>query len=96
MGGVLQDSLNEMGSKQARGSNPLQAIMGNLGGLQQSIQAEWSNQEQEQEQDFKNFGKEVCNCVISLEDQRKKLVVSGICRGGNHLDSDLALDDARP
>lgn len=73
MGGVLQDSLNEMGSKQASGSNPLQAIMGNLGGLQQSIQAEWSNQEQ----DFKNFGKEVCNRVISLEDQRKQLV-SGI------------------
>ncbi|MBA2816266.1 YggN family protein [Candidatus Pantoea persica] len=73
MGGVLQDSLNEMGSKKASGSNPLQAIMGNLGGLQQSIQAEWSNQEQ----DFKNFGKEVCNRVISLEDQRKQLV-SGI------------------
>lgn len=72
MGGVLQDSLNEMGSKQASGSNPLQAIMGNLGGLQQSIQAEWSNQEQ----DFKNFGQEVCNRVISLEDQRKKLVSS--------------------
>lgn len=72
MGGVLQDSLNEMGTKQASGSNPLQAIMGNLGGLQQSIQAEWSNQEQ----DFKNFGHEVCNRVISLEDQRKKLVSS--------------------
>lgn len=72
MGGVLQDSLNEMGSKQASGSNPLQAIMGNLGGLQQSIQAEWSNQEQ----DFKNFGKEVCNRVISLEDQRKALAGS--------------------
>ena len=72
MGGVLQDSLNEMGSKQASGSNPLQAIMGNLGGLQQSIQAEWSNQEQ----DFKNFDQEVCNRVISLEDQRKKLVGS--------------------
>jgi len=72
MGGVLQDSLNEMGTKQASGSNPLQAIMGNLGGLQQSIQAEWSNQEQ----DFKNFGHEVYNRVISLEDQRKKLVSS--------------------
>ncbi|WP_313382920.1 DUF2884 domain-containing protein [Pantoea sp.] len=72
MGGVLQDSLNEMGSKQASGSNPLQAIMGNLGGLQQSIQAEWSNQEQ----DFKNFGQEVCNRVISLEERRKKLVGS--------------------
>ncbi len=71
LGGIMQDSLNEMGSKQAsNGSNPLQAIMGNLGGLQQSIQAEWSNQEQ----DFKNFGHEVCNRVISLEDQRKSLV----------------------
>lgn len=73
LGGVMQDSLNEMGSKQAiNGSNPLQAIMGNLGGLQQSIQAEWSNQEQ----DFKNFGHEVCNRVITLEDQRKGLVNS--------------------
>lgn len=39
MGGVLQDSLNEMGVKQAAnsGGNPLQAIMGNLGGLQKAI-----------------------------------------------------------
>ncbi|KYP02114.1 hypothetical protein BCY80_06470 [Yersinia pestis] len=39
MGGVLQDSLNEMGVKQATssGNNPLQAILGNLGGLQQAI-----------------------------------------------------------
>ncbi|VTR22415.1 Protein of uncharacterised function (DUF2884) [Serratia fonticola] len=38
MGGVLQDSLNEMGVKQVANSNgnPLQAIMGNLGGLQQA------------------------------------------------------------
>ena len=68
---LVQYSLNEMGSQQASGgSNPLQAIMGNLGGLQQSIQAEWSKQEQ----DFQNFGHEVCNRVISLEDQRKGLV----------------------
>ncbi|KAB8305362.1 DUF2884 family protein [Erwinia endophytica] len=71
MGGVVQDSLNEMGSsKQAGGSNPLQAIMGNLGGLQQSLQAEWRNQEQ----DFQNFGHEVCNRVSNLEAQRKELV----------------------
>lgn len=71
MGGVVQDSLNEMGSKQAgNGDNPLQAIMGNLGGLQQAIQAEWSNQEQ----DFQNFGHEVCNRVTSLEGQRKALI----------------------
>lgn len=73
MGGVVQDSLNEMGRKQASGNdNPLQAIMGNLGGLQQAIQAEWSNQEQ----DFQNFGHEVCNRVTRLEDQRKVLVAA--------------------
>ena len=71
LGGVLQDSLNEMGTKQTgNSSNPLQAIMGNLGGLQQAIQTEWNNQEQ----DFQNFGHEVCNRVISLEDQRKALI----------------------
>ncbi len=71
MGGVVQDSLNEMGSKQAgQGDNPLQAIMGNLGGLQQSLQAEWKGQEK----DFQNFGKEVCGRVTSLEDQRKAMI----------------------
>lgn len=70
LGGIMQDSLNEMGSSQAaNGSNPLQAIMGNLGGLQQSVQAEWNKQEQ----DFQNFGHEVCNRVIDLENQRKQL-----------------------
>ncbi|CNI19088.1 YggN family protein [Yersinia mollaretii] len=73
MGGVLQDSLNEMGVKQATsgtGNNPLQAIMGNLGGLQQAIQNEWNNQEQ----DFQQFGHEVCGRVTSLEQQRKDLL----------------------
>ncbi|EXU74168.1 DUF2884 domain-containing protein [Erwinia mallotivora] len=71
MGGVVQDSLNEMSNKQTgNGGNPLQALMGNLGGLQQSIQAEWSNQEQ----DFQNFGHEVCNRVTRLEQQRQALL----------------------
>ncbi|WON77852.1 DUF2884 domain-containing protein [Serratia sp. UGAL515B_01] len=72
MGGVLQDSLNEMGLKQAANSNgnPLQAIMGNLGGLQQAIQSEWKSQEK----DFKNFGRDVCNRVTALETQRKALL----------------------
>ena len=71
LGGIMQDSLNEMGSsKAASGSNPLQAIMGNLGGLQQAVQAEWNNQEQ----DFQNFGHEVCNRVTDLEGQRKALM----------------------
>ena len=56
MGGVLQDSLNEMGVKQAAnsGGNPLQAIAA-TGGLQKAIQNEWNNQEQ----DFQNFGHDV-------------------------------------
>lgn len=70
MGGVLQDSLNEMGQQGGKSDNPLQAIMGNLGGLQQSIQAEWSSQEK----DFQNFGHEVCNRVTTLEAQRKALI----------------------
>ncbi|KOC89694.1 DUF2884 domain-containing protein [Winslowiella iniecta] len=73
MGGVVQDSLNEMGKKPSGGSdNPLQAIMGNLGGLQQAIQAEWRNQEQ----DFQNFGHEVCNRVTTLETQRKGVLAA--------------------
>lgn len=72
MGGVLQDSLNEMGVKQAANSNgnPLQAIIGNLGGLQKVIQNEWNNQEQ----DFQNFGNKVCSRVTALETQRKDLM----------------------
>src|SRR5471030_52803 len=71
MGGVMQDSLNEMGVKQAAsGGNPLQAVMGNLGGLQQAVQNEWSKQEQE----FKTFGDDVCKRATALETQHKKLL----------------------
>jgi len=71
MGGVMQDSLNEMGVKQAAsGGNPLQAVMGNLGGLQQAVQNEWSKQEQE----FKTFGDDVCNRVKALDKQHKTLL----------------------
>lgn len=73
LGGVLQDSLNEMGVKQlSGGGNPLQAMMGNLGNLQKSIQTEWNNQELT----FQRFGKEACQRVISLENQRKQLLQS--------------------
>ncbi|SFN07506.1 Protein of unknown function [Izhakiella capsodis] len=73
MGGVLQDSLNEIGTRQTSHSdNPLQAMLGNLGGLQQAIQTEWGNQEQ----DFQNFGHEVCHRVTSLEKQRKELLTA--------------------
>ncbi|MBO8134111.1 DUF2884 domain-containing protein [Dickeya fangzhongdai] len=75
LGGVLQDSLNEMGVKQmgsGGGGNPLQAMMGNLGGLQKAIQTEWNNQEM----DFQRFGRDVCNRVTALENQRQTLLQS--------------------
>jgi hypothetical protein len=52
------------------GGNPLQGVLGSLGGLQTSIQNEWKNQEA----DFQAFGKDVCQRVVSLEDSRKALV----------------------
>lgn len=72
MGGILQDSINEMGAKAVikGGGNPLQGILGNLGGLQTAIQDEWKNQEA----DFQKFGKDVCSRVVSLEESRKALV----------------------
>jgi hypothetical protein len=74
MGGILQDSINEMGAKAVLkgGGNPLQGVLGSLGGLQTSIQNEWKNQEA----DFKAFGKDVCKRVVSLEESRKGLVGS--------------------
>lgn len=74
MGGILQDSINEMGAKAVLkgGENPLQGVLGSLGGLQTAIQNEWKNQEQ----DFQQFARDVCQRVISLEDQRNKLVTS--------------------
>lgn len=71
MGGVMQDSMNEMGSRQlSSGGNPLQAMMSNLGGLQQAVKAEWQRQQGE----FEGFGHNVCNRVTSLEEQRRELL----------------------
>ncbi len=72
MGGILQDSINEMGAKAVLkgGGNPLQGVLGSLGGLQTAIQNEWKTQEQ----DFQQFGRDVCQRVITLEGQRNKLV----------------------
>jgi len=72
MGGILQDSINEMGAKAvlSGGGNPLQNVLGNLGGLQTALQNEWKSQQA----DFEQFGHDVCAKVVSLEDQRKALV----------------------
>lgn len=71
MGGILQDSINEMGAKAVlkSGGNPLQNVLGSLGGLQTAIQNEWKNQEA----DFQQFGKDVCKRVVTLEESRKAL-----------------------
>jgi len=72
MGGILQDSINEMGAKAVLkgGGNPLQGVLGSLGGLQTAVQNEWNNQQK----DFEQFGRDVCSRVVSLEGQRKGLV----------------------
>ncbi|ELY2907688.1 DUF2884 domain-containing protein [Cronobacter dublinensis] len=74
MGGILQDSINEMGAKAVLkgGGNPLEGVLGSLGGLQTAIQNEWKNQEA----DFQQFGQEVCTRTIQLEEQRQALVGS--------------------
>ncbi|EKY1960978.1 DUF2884 domain-containing protein [Cronobacter sakazakii] len=74
MGGILQDSINEMGAKAVLkgGGNPLEGVLGSLGGLQTAIQNEWKNQEA----DFQQFGREVCIRTIQLEEQRQALVGS--------------------
>lgn len=74
LGGVLQDSINELGVKQVSGTaksdNRLQAILGSLGGLQQDIQNEWKKQEK----DFDKFGQEACGRISTLEQQRVELL----------------------
>lgn len=74
MGAILQDSINEMGAKAVLGGggNPLQNVLGSLGGLQTAIQSEWKSQQA----DFQAFGRDVCNKVVGLEGQRKALVSS--------------------
>ncbi|MCD1127242.1 DUF2884 family protein [Jinshanibacter sp. LJY008] len=74
LGGVLQDSINELGiqqvAKAGKSGNPLQAVLGSLGGLQQQIKDEWKKQEK----DFNQFGKEACGKVTVLEQQRADLL----------------------
>lgn len=73
LGGLVQDSLNEVGTKKSEpGDNPLRAIMNNFGVLQQAVKQEWGRQEQ----DFKLFGQQVCQRVSSLESQHRDLMTA--------------------
>lgn len=74
MGGLLQDSINEMGVKQAtvamKSNNPLQAIVGSLGGLEKAVRKEWKHQNAE----FQQFGNEACDRLMKLDSQRQELL----------------------
>ncbi|HBO24388.1 MAG TPA: hypothetical protein DD649_16105 [Providencia sp.] len=76
LGGILQDSINEMGRKQLLSggdvNQALQGVLGNLGGLQQELDTEWKKQEKS----FQQFGQQVCSKVTSLEQQRISLLNS--------------------
>lgn len=52
------------------GRHIVEQSMGGVGGLQQALQTEWNNQEQ----DFQQFGRDVCQRVTALEQQRRDLV----------------------
>ena len=70
MGGILQDSINEMGAKAVlkSGGNPLQNVL-KAWAVCNSIQTEGKAGK-----DFQQFGKDVCSRVVTLEDSRKALV----------------------
>lgn len=73
MGGILQDSINEMGAKAVlkSGGNPLQNVLGRPGG---AAILNPNRSGKRQEKDFQQFGKDVCSRVVTLEDSRKALV----------------------
>lgn len=70
LGGILQDSINEFGSKQVRLDNLLAGLIGNLGGLQQTLKTEWNKQEV----DLVPFAKQACSQIIALEQQLANLL----------------------
>lgn len=76
LGGMLQDSINEMGRKQllsgGDAKQSLQGLLGNMGGLQQELESEWKKQEAS----FKIFGQQVCSKAGYIEQQRISLMNS--------------------
>lgn len=74
LGGILQDSINEMGRKQLlTGSDTnqsLQNLLGGLSGLQQDLELEWKKQEN----NFRQFGQQVCHKIAHMEQLRIDLL----------------------
>ncbi|MBI6548431.1 DUF2884 family protein [Xenorhabdus lircayensis] len=76
LGGILQDSINEMSRKKSDqngdGKQMLMSLLGGLGGMQNGFDAEWKKQEQE----LKRLKEEVCSKASNLEQQRISLMNS--------------------
>ncbi|CDL83759.1 DUF2884 family protein [Xenorhabdus szentirmaii] len=76
LGGILQDSINEMSRKNSDqnsdGKQMLMSLLGGLGGMQKNFDAEWKKQEQE----LKLLKDEVCSKASTLEQQRITLMKS--------------------
>ncbi len=73
MGGILQDSINEMGAKAVLKGGAIRA--GDPRQPRRPANGD-SGRVENQEADFQKFGKDVCSRVVSLEDSRKALVSS--------------------
>ena len=68
MGGILQDSINEMGAKAVlKAAVTITECAGKPGGCNPQSKPRWKKQEK----DFQQFGKDVCSRVVTLEDSRK-------------------------
>lgn len=78
LGGMLQDSINELGKKQllaaANGDSKkaLGGLLGSLDGFQQIIDKEWKQQEAA----FTQFGQQACSKITQMENQRIELINS--------------------
>lgn len=74
LGGILQDSINEMGRKQlltgGDANQSLQNLLGGLSGLQQDLELEWKKQED----NFRQFGQQVCHKIAHMEQLRIDLL----------------------
>ncbi|MDC9588544.1 DUF2884 family protein [Xenorhabdus sp. XENO-10] len=76
LGGILQDSINEMSRKNSNqngdGKQVLMSLLGGLGGMQNGFDAEWKRQEKE----LKRLKEEACSKASNLEQQRISLMNS--------------------
>ena len=74
LGGMLQDSINKMVRKQllsgGDANQSLQNLLGGLNELQQDLQLEWKKQED----NFRQFGQQVCHKIAHMEQLRIDLL----------------------